>query len=56
MSVANGYLNLDVNMPAAGTLPAGAQYTTATVNTTGGDPGSTARKFYTAISRSARKR
>jgi beta-glucanase (GH16 family) len=45
VSVANGNLQLDVNMPPAGTLPTGAQYTTATVNTTGGDPGSTARNI-----------
>lgn len=43
VSVANGYLRLDVNMPPAGTLPTGKTYTTATVNTQGGDPGSSAR-------------
>jgi beta-glucanase (GH16 family) len=43
VSVADGFLRLDVNIPPAGTLPDGKQYTTATVNTAGGDPGSAAR-------------
>jgi len=43
VSVANGFLRLDVNMPPAGTLPAGKTYSTSTINTAGGDPGSTAR-------------
>jgi len=43
VSVVNGYLALDVEMPAAGTLPVGKQYTTSTINTTGGDPGSVQR-------------
>jgi beta-glucanase (GH16 family) len=45
VSVADGYLRLDVNMPPAGTLPAGKTYTTSTINTTGGDPGSTPRNI-----------
>jgi beta-glucanase (GH16 family) len=45
VSVGDGYLKLDVNIPAAGTLPAGKTYTTASVNTTGGDAGSSPREI-----------
>lgn len=45
VSVTDGYLRLDVNLPPAGTLPAGKQYTTSGINTTGGDPGSAAREI-----------
>ncbi|MCI0333507.1 MAG: DNRLRE domain-containing protein [Planctomycetes bacterium] len=44
VSVADGYLQLDVNLPPAGTLPPNKQYTTASVNTTGGDLGSLPRE------------
>jgi beta-glucanase (GH16 family) len=45
VSVGDGYLKLDVNMPPDGTLPAGKTYTTASVNTTGGDVGSSPREI-----------
>jgi beta-glucanase (GH16 family) len=44
VGVADGYLQLDASMPAAGTLPANKQYTTASLNTTGGDLGSLPRE------------
>ena len=52
VSVADGYLRLDVNLPPAGTLPAGKQYTTSGINTTGGDPGTRPEKSFTGISKS----
>ncbi len=45
VNVAGGYLQLDVNLPTAGTLPSNKQYTTASVNTTGGDLGSVPREI-----------
>ena len=45
VSVNDGHLRLDVKLPPSGSLPQGKTYTTASVNTMGGDPGSLQRDF-----------
>jgi beta-glucanase (GH16 family) len=45
VNVGDGFLRLDVRLQPPGSLPPGKSYTVATVNTTGGDPGSKQRDF-----------